>query len=165
MTRRILVLCASSALAFALAACGTPKAKVTGKVADFSHGQLPAGWKKTDVKGLATAYYHSGYGATAGVAPVCEGINDFTLESLAQRELVGLEQRETLEEKRLTVDGREAVEWVVKGSVDGVEMRVNLVVFRKDGCVYDLNLVSKPENFDKARAEFQLFVTGFKLHE
>jgi len=161
MTRRILPVF----LACLLAACGTPKAKVTGKVADFSHGQLPEGWKKTEVKGLATAYYHAEYGATAGVAPLCEGINDYTLGSLAQRELVGLEQREILEEKRVLVDGREALEWIVKGSVDGVEMRVNMVVFRKDGCVYDLNLVSKPESFDKARAEFQGFVTGFKLSD
>lgn len=153
-------------LAFAvLAACGTSKPKVTGKAAPFTHGSLPAEWKKTEVKGLAAAFYHSGYGATAGVAPVCEGIQDQTLESLAQQELVGLEQRETLEEKRVTVDGREAVEWVVRGSVDGVEMRVNLVVFRKDGCVYDLNLVSKPERFDEARAEFQGFVSGFRLTE
>ena len=74
-------------------------------------------------------------------------------------------RREILEEKRVLVDGREALEWIVKGSVDGVEMRVNMVVFRKDGCVYDLNLVSKPESFDKARAEFQGFVTGFKLSD
>lgn len=161
MTLRIPVLLASALLV----ACGTPKGKVTGKAAPFTHGALPAGWTKTQVRGLAAAFYHSGYGATAGVAPVCEGIKDQTLESLAQQELVGLEQRETLEEKRVTVDGREAVEWVVRGSVDGVEMRVNLVVFRKDGCVYDLNLVSKPESFDAARAEFQGFVTGFRITE
>lgn len=147
-----------------LSACGG-KAPVTGKAADFTHGTLPETWKKNDVKGLAVAYYHAGYGATAGVAPLCEGISDQTLESLAQQELVGLEQRETLEEKRVTVDGREAVEWVVKGSVDGVEMRVNLVVFRKDGCVYDVNLVSRPETFERARAEFQVFVSGFKIEE
>lgn len=161
MKRAIVLLIAG----IVLAACGAPKAKVTGKVSDFTHGTLPAGWKKTEVKGLVTAYYHEEYGATAGVAPGCEGINDHTLESLASRELVGLEQRQTLEEKRILVDGREAVDWVVKGSVDGVEMRVNLIVFRKDGCVYDLNLVSRPDSFEKARAEFQMFVTGFKIAE
>lgn len=161
MTWRLLVIGAS--VVATLAACG--KSAVTGKVVDFSHGPLPAEWKKTEVKGLAVAYYHSGYGATAGVAPGCEGISDSTLESLAQQELIGLEQREMLEEKRVTVDGREAVEWVVKGSVDGVEMRVNLVVFRKDGCVYDLNLVSRPETFSQARTDFQAFVAGFALKD
>lgn len=161
MTWRELVIGAS--VAVSLASCG--KTAVTGKVLDFSHGPLPAEWKKTEVAGLAVAYYHSGYGATAGVAPACEGISDTTLESLAQQELIGLEQREMLEEKRVTVDGREAVEWVVKGSVDGVEMRVNLVVFRKDGCVYDLNLVSRPETFSQARTDFQAFVAGFALKD
>lgn len=149
----------------ALAACGYRKPVATGKVADFSHGPLPPDWKKTDVKGLAIAYYHEGYGATAGVAPVCEGISDYSLESLARQELIGFEQRETLEETRRTVDGRDAIDWVVKGSVDGVTMTVNLVVFRKDGCVYDLNLVSRPESFEQAREDFRSFVAGFALKD
>ena len=162
MRRRSL---ATALLALALGACGYGKPAVTGKVADFSHGPLPPAWKKTDVKGLAIAYYHEGYGATAGVAPVCEGISDYSLESLAQQELVGFEQRETVEESRVTVDGRDAIDWVVKGSVDGVTVKVNLVVFRKDGCVYDLNLVSRPDSFEKAREDFRAFVGGFALKD
>ena len=146
-------------LACTLACSG--KNAITGRALEFTHGPLPDAWKKTDVKGLAVAYYHEGYGATAGIAPVCEGISDYTLESLAQQELVGFEQRETVEETRVTVDGREAIDWVVKGSVDGVVMQVNLVVFRKDGCVYDLNLVSRPDSFEEARADFRAFVGGF----
>lgn len=149
--------------ALALGACG--KSSSYARASKFRHGDLPAGWEKTSVKGLAAAWYHPEYGATAGVAPVCEGISDATLESLAQQELVGLEQREMVEEGRVAVDGREAIDWVVKGSVDGVLVVMNLVVFRKDGCVYDLNLVSKPETFDRARAEFRGFVGGFALLE
>jgi hypothetical protein len=150
-------------IAAALAACG--KGPVTGKVAAFGHGPLPESWRKTEMKGLAVAYYHAGYGATAGIAPLCEGISDYTLESLAQQELVGLEEREVVEQGRVTVDGREAIDWVVKGSVDGVAMQVNLVVFRKDGCVYDLNLVSRPETFARAREDFRVFVNGFVLKD
>lgn len=161
MRRRSAIVLFASAVA--LAACG--KTAVTGKVVDFSHGPMPADWKKTDVKGMAVAYYHEGYGATAGVAPVCEGISDYSLESLAQQELIGIEQRETVEQTRVTVDGRDAIDWVVKGSVDGVTVKVNLVVFRKDGCVYDLNLVSRPDSFEKAREDFRSFVSGFALKD
>ena len=143
-----------------LVACGK---RTYTKPASFKHGDLGDGWSETKVAGMAVAFYHKEYGATAGVAPICDGVGDSTLESLAQQELVGLEERQTLEEARVTVDGREAIDWVVKGSVDGVEMRVNLVVFRKDGCVYDLNLVSRPDRFDEARQEFRGFVAGFAL--
>ena len=51
----------------ALVACGRKKPAVTGKVQEFTWGPLPDAWKKTDVKGLSAAYYHSGYGATAGI--------------------------------------------------------------------------------------------------
>lgn len=149
--------------AVALAACG--KTATYSRSSKFRHGDLPSGWEKTKVKGMAVAFYHSEYGATAGVAPVCQGVSDSTLESLAQQELVGLEQRELVEESRVSVDGREAIDWVVRGSVDGVLVLVNLVVFRKQGCVYDLNLVSRPETFERARTEFRGFVAGFSLLE
>lgn len=131
----------------------------------FAHGVLPAGWKPATVEGLAVAFYHDRFGATAGVATVCEGIRDAGLESLARQELVGLERRSVLEEGRISVDGREAVDWVVKGSVDGVDVRVNLVVLRKGPCVYDLNLVCRPSTFEEARADFRAFVAGFRVLE
>ena len=148
-------------LALALCMCGKPRSNT--KPSSFRHGELPGGWEATKVAGLAVAFYHEGYGATAGVAPVCDGLTDASLESLAQQELIGLEQREKIEESRVTVDGREAIDWVVKGSMDGVEVVLNLVVFRREGCVYDLNLVSRPDTFEKARSEFRGFVGGFAV--
>lgn len=162
---------ATPALCVALAASACGKTATyengvyDGRRVQFRHGALPDGWAPTKVDGLAVAFYHAAFGATAGVAPICEGVPDSSLESLAQQELIGLEERRILEENRVAVDGREAVEWVVAGSIDGVEMRVNLVVFRKGPCVYDLNLVSSPEGFERARPEFKAFVAGFQVLE
>ena len=134
-----------------------------GKDAQFTHGQLPENWQPTQVAGLDVAFYHPAYGATVGVSTICEDVDETSLEGLAQQELVGIEKRAFLEQGHLDVDGRQAVEWVVGGTVDGVEIRLNLVVLRKGKCVYDLNLVGKPATFELARADFRGFVGGFKV--
>ena len=134
-----------------------------GTDAQFTHGALPANWQPTQVAGLDVAFYHPAYGATVGVSTICKDVGETSLEGLAQQELVGIERRETVEQGHVQVDGREAVEWLVKGTVDGVEIQVNLVVLRKGKCVYDLNLVGRPATFELARSDFRAFVRGFKV--
>ena len=130
---------------------------------DFKHGTLAAGWEATAVDGTVAAWYHAGFGATIGVAAQCKDVEDVGLESLAQQTLIGLENREVVEQGRTDVQGREAASWVVKGSLDGVQVVIGLVTLRRGKCVYDLNLVTTPGSFEKARPEFKTFVEGFEV--
>ena len=150
------------AAAIALGACGKKPPSSAEKVS-FRHGDLPAEWKETRVDGLTAAWYHEAMGATIGLGAQCKELEDIGLHALAQQALVGVERREILEQTTIPVDGREAEDWVVKGSMDGVEVRIDLVVHRDADCVYDLNLVSRPDTFDKARVDFRRFVTGFTV--
>lgn len=130
---------------------------------EFKHGPLPAGWAATGVDGTVAAWYHAGFGATIGVAAQCKDVEDVSLDSLAQQTLIGLENREVVSQDRTDVQGREATDWVVKGSLDGVEVVIGLVTLRRGKCVYDLNLVSRPDAFERARADFRAFVAGFEV--
>lgn len=148
--------------ALAGASCGKKPPNSAEKV-KFRHGDLPAGWKESPVDGLTAAWYHEALGATIGLGAQCKELEDVGLHALAQQALVGVERREILEQTTIPIDGREAEDWVVKGSMDGVEVRINLVVHRDQDCVYDLNLVSRPDTFEKARADFRAFVGGFAI--
>jgi len=130
---------------------------------DFSHGPLSAGWERTTVAGTIASWYHAGFGATIGVAAQCKDVEDVSLDSLAQQALIGLENREVVEQGRTPVNGREATDWVVKGSLDGVEVTIGLVTLRRGKCVYDLNLVAPPGSFEEARRDFRAFVGGFEV--
>ncbi len=145
-----------------LGACGKKPPSSAEKV-DFRHGTLPAAWVETRLDGLTAAWFNEALGATIGLGAQCKELEDIGLHALAQQALVGVERREILEQTTIPIDGREAEDWVVKGSMDGVEVRLNLVVHRDSDCVYDLNLVSRPDTFDAARVDFRRFVTGFTV--
>jgi hypothetical protein len=86
-----------------------------------------------------------------------------SIESLAQQTLIGLQDREVVEQGRTTVQGREATDWIVKGSLDGVQVMIALVTLRRGKCVYDLNLVAPPAAFEKAKPDFRAFLGGFEI--
>lgn len=159
-TLRLAVALSAAALLPALAGCpkrgsdSAPRLKVR-------YGVLPEAWKPASMDGLDAAWYHAELGSTIGLSVVCDEVGDASLHALAQRQLVGIDHREVLAQGTVPVDGRVAEDWVVKGSVDGVELRLNLVVFRRDDCVVDMNLIAPPHTFEAARADFQGFVTGF----
>ncbi len=154
---------ATLAVAVALGACiGRNSPEKPPKV-DFKYGPLGAGWALGSVDGTVASWYHAGFGATIGVAAQCKDVEDVSLDSLAQQALIGLENREVVEQGRTDVQGREATDWVVKGSLDGVQVVIGLVTLRRGNCVYDLNLVAPPESFEKARPEFRAFVGGFEV--
>jgi hypothetical protein len=70
----------------------------------------------------------------------------------------GLARRETLEDGRLTVGGREGARRVLRGVADGVEVGVEAVVLRGARCVYDFLYVAPVGHFEAGRADFKALV-------
>lgn len=157
---RLAVAFAAAILMPAVSACPKRGADAPHKM-KVRYGTLPEAWKPASMEGLDAAWYHAELGSTIGLSVVCDDVGDASLHALAQRQLVGIDHREVLAQGTVPVDGRIAEDWVVKGSVDGVELRLNLVVFRRDECVVDMNLIAPPHTFEAARADFRGFVTGF----
>jgi hypothetical protein len=70
-------------------------------------------------------------------------------------------ERETLEQKVVPMDGREAMHVVMRAKLDGVPKMFDAYVLKKDGCVYDFVLVSSPPKFEPNRQVFENFTSGF----
>ena len=161
MKRAILAL-----LALALAACGAKHGDDDdgGKVSTrFHYTQPPAPWKPTKVDGTQVAYYHADYGATLSVATECRDVEDVSLPSLVQQELIGIPHRKVVSQTQTRVGERDGEDWVVDGQLDGVDVRCELIVLRESKCVYDVNLVAKPASFDAAQKDFKAFLAGFSV--
>ena len=154
--------------AAATSACGAKhgddddggKGKVSTK---FHYTQPPAPWKPTKVDGTQVAYYHADFGATMSVATECKDVEDVSLPSLVQQELIGIPHRKVVSQTQTTVGERAGEDWVVDGQLDGVDVRCELIVLRESKCVYDLNLVAKPASFDAAQKDFKTFLGGFSV--
>lgn len=85
------------------------------------------------------------------------------LRHLARHLLLGLRDRETLEESEAWLGGRRGVHVVVEGRMRQGTERVRIESYMvKDGrCVYDLLYVAPPSSFEASRADFARFVASF----
>lgn len=78
--------------------------------------------------------------------------------------LLGLRERETLEDSETSLAGLRGVRVVVEGRMRDSEDRVRIEAYtlKDDRCVYDLLYVAPPASFDASRADFARFVASFQ---
>ena len=82
---------------------------------------------------------------------------------LARHLLLGLRERETLEDGEASLAGHQGVHQVVEGRMRDSRERVRIESYTvKDRrCVYDLLYVAPPAVFESSRADFERFVASF----
>ncbi len=91
------------------------------------------------------------------------GLNsdDVPLSALTQHLFIEFTHRTIEEQTVVPFDGREAMHTRLTADLDGVPMRYDVWVLKKDGCVYDLLYVAPPPAFERGVARFGAFVKGF----
>jgi hypothetical protein len=71
---------------------------------------------------------------------------------------MGTTERSIETQATIPFDGREAMRTTLDAKLDGVPMRYDIYVMKKDGCVYDLVYVAPPEPFVAGEPAFERFV-------
>jgi hypothetical protein len=154
----------SSWLCLGLAGCG-PAAKLTGSeyrrgAVAYRLGPLSRDWQRVRSGGADLAFRHGG-GGTIVVSGQCPAQDDAPLDVLTNHLLFGVTARKEQARQTLTLDGREALRTQLAGALDGVTVALDLVVLKKDGCLYDLQLIAGPTVFPDRQPDFSAFVSGF----
>lgn len=90
------------------------------------------------------------------------GPHDPSLESVTRGILSGFSKHDVLEQKTTDFNNREALITTFKAPVDGVPSQSELVVFKKNGCVYILTYVALEKTFKDDHGAFQKFLREFK---
>jgi hypothetical protein len=128
----------------------------------FRLGEIPSSWARLEVKNVRLAFRDENAEATVLVNARCgnDG-DDVPLLALTQHLFMLFTERETLEQKIVPMDGREAMHTILRAKLDGVPKMFDAFVLKKDGCVYDFVAISSPPRFDANRQTFESFVHGF----
>ncbi|ATB44698.1 hypothetical protein [Corallococcus macrosporus] len=126
-------------------------------------GTLPAYWKQVWLEDNDLAFAEEGTGRALSVNATCKGHDDPSLEVLTRHLLAGFTDRQALAEQRIPMDGREALRSRYLARMDGVPVRLELVVLKKDNCVFDFTYVSPPGLADARMADFDALLAGFHL--
>jgi hypothetical protein len=155
-------------LACGLTACASaPSARFHDSV--FTRGDVafravpPRGWQPVssggDLAWMAPAAPDRNAMISANAS--CHGHGDPPLAVLVNDLLIGTTHREVLLDETVPLDGRAARHQVVRVRLDGVPLVYDLYVLKKDGCVYDLSLVTAPAAYERVADRFVEFVAGF----
>jgi hypothetical protein len=138
-------------LLLAAASCAAPR------VAQRSASQ---GWRLVHRDDESVSYHHTG-GGTMAASTSCDDADDVPLTVLTNHILIGVEARREHSRVPLVIAGRAALRTRVDGTVDGVGVTLDLVVLKKDGCTYDLVLVTAPAAYAQRRPDFERFIAAF----
>lgn len=131
--------------------------------ARYRIGPVGASWTPLDVEGEGDLAWHDPRaGAVVHVNATCDPGADVPLTALTNHLLAGFTAREVVSEELVPFDGREALRTHVRARLDGVPRELLLYVLKKDGCVYDLGLVTPTGRaFEDALTSFEPFAAGF----
>lgn len=126
-------------------------------------GEAPEHWKRVSLSGADIAYLHEHDGATLLVNSECRKAEDAPLVALTFHLLIGMTEQNIIDQKTLQLADREALETTVEAKIDGVKRKLQILVLKKDGCVYDIVLSAPPEKFEEDVLAYQALVSGFDI--
>lgn len=129
----------------------------------FAVAPAPSTWKRIQVTDAAIAFRDAAHDASVLVNARCKKPDDGTpLVALTNHLLMGSTEREVVTETVEPFDHREALHTTMRAKWDGVPMRLDIFVLKKDGCVYDFVYLAAPAAFEAGAADFESFVRSFR---
>ncbi|MGE0526385.1 MAG: hypothetical protein AB7G93_20510 [Bdellovibrionales bacterium] len=92
----------------------------------------------------------------------CKDPSDPPLDQIVHGVLAGLSDLKYESSKTESILGREGRRVHALGKVDGVPTGVDLLVFKRNNCIYVLSYVGVQSAFAKDQEEFNRFIEGFQ---
>ncbi len=129
----------------------------------YAVGPLPVTWRRGKVgKYKVLVFYNDAYHSSIETDAFCDqSFDDASLRVLTSHLHAGLTKPQTKSETPMMLNGRGALRSIAEGTVDGIPMRLDSVVIKKDNCLFDFVLIAQPSFYSSAVADFESFFGGF----
>jgi hypothetical protein len=125
----------------------------------FRLAEVPPSWRVLEVSDTALAFRDDEAASTIAINGRCgKDADDVPLRSLTQHLFLQFTERNSEEQETFALDGREALLTRLDAKLDGVRQYFQVVVLKKDGCVYDFMQIA---NQPQPKEPFVKFVNGF----
>lgn len=92
----------------------------------------------------------------------CERSVELNLEQLESDALSVLEKMKIERSEKIRYNGREALRTVAFGKVDGIEVKMQLLTFKKNNCNYSLSYGALVTKYELELSYFDQFINGFQ---
>jgi hypothetical protein len=124
-------------------------------------GPVPADWHQVNLKDSDFSWVTSPPAYAFWVNSTCKEYEDVPLVALNRQLLIGFTDVQKVEQKTQMLDGRDALFSHYRAKMDGVERELDLVVLKKDGCIYDFAYVAPVGGYAVRQGQFRALVDGF----
>lgn len=131
------------------------------KEASFRVGQPGEQWSPLREDGLQVAWKRDAPAGAIQVRSQCEEHGDSSLVSFTDHLRIDFGEWKVQEQTAFELVGRAALRTRVAAELDGVPVSLELVVVKKNGCLFDLSYVSPPGGFEAGLPDFDEVVAGF----
>ena len=136
---------------------------VTTGIGSFTVPRLPHPWKSPKIRLKQLVHENDAIQATIVTDALCgPKFDDAPLPRLAKEFFQRLQERRITSEKGLTLDGRAAFRMQGSGRIDGVPVAMDVVVMKKDFCLYDFVYFAPPETYREGIRDFEGYLHGFR---
>ena len=123
----------------------TPNKSRKAQDAKFQEPSSP--FKKLQIENADSAWQSQKTGNTIAFISECNG-NDQSLNSLERESLATMSKAQLLKSQPIDFSGREALESFIEGQVDGINVKLSQIIFKKNGCNFILSYVGRKESFE-----------------
>lgn len=125
---------------------------------------LGSEWMPLEIKGAEQAWIIPAEGSSLLIDSQCHSKNkDLPLVALRDQLLIGMTEQNLLEQNTIPYQNREALVSTFSLKMDGVFRKMQILVLKKESCVFDI-VLSTPENaFEKRLADFKKIQSLFTL--
>jgi len=133
-----------------------------GENVEFRAAQVPAGWRRIEDERSLLTFRDARRDLVVTVNGRCgKDGDDVPLQALTQHLFVYFTERQVLDQRTITLDGREALRTELSAKLDGVARHFVVYVMKKNGCVYDFIQIAALNVDANCKAEFDQFVLSF----
>ena len=133
------------------------------RAAPFKVGQPGSEWAPFHDEGTQVAWKHRSLPLAIQVRGQCEEHGDSDLESFTDHLRIDFNEWKVVESRYITLVQRDAMRSTIDAELDGVAVRLELIVLKKDGCLFDFDLVGPPQYYDSGLPHFEEVVAGFRF--
>jgi hypothetical protein len=129
---------------------------------DVKYEEPPSPFKDIKVKTADKAWISAKTGNTISYLSDCHSPTDPSLSQLESESLAVLDKLSVVNTKQIEFNGREATTTIAQGEVDGVPVKTQILVFKKNSCNFTLSYGGVHAKFDAEEKLFQKFTESFK---
>jgi len=114
-------------------------------------------------EGADQAWRNSKTSTLISYLSTCGDRTDPSLELIQSELLSAFEKPAVLKTQSFSFNKRAAIRSEAMGLIDGIQTKIDLLVFKKNGCTYSLTYVGQPESFALNQPQFEEFIKSFEV--